>query len=67
MNTATQKELDLIYRHTHKDFKGTTDGVRYILVYRNGTARVKLEDLTDKEVASELELIAKKLERAKNN
>jgi hypothetical protein len=57
MNTATKKELDLIYRNTHKDFKGTTDGVRYVLTYRNGTTRVRLEDLTDKEVAYRLSLV----------
>ena len=67
MNTATKKELDLIYRHTPKNYKGKTDGKKFILVFRRGTERVQLEDLTDKEVANFLTTIEKELQRAKNN
>lgn len=72
MNDMTRAEkLKLIYRHTHKDFKGTLTGDKSILVYRNGTCLVALDDLTDEEIeqsigyavrkeAERLEKIAKK-------
>jgi hypothetical protein len=49
-----KKALTLIYRHTHRDFKGNMNGQKTILMYRNGTTLVNLEDLTDAEIASEL-------------
>lgn len=54
MNTATKKDLELIYRHAHKNFKGIAAGKKFILVLRYGTERVQLEDLTDEEVAARL-------------
>lgn len=49
-----QQQLDLIYRKTHSDFKGIIDGRKTMLVYRNGTCLVYLDDLTDKEIADRL-------------
>ena len=46
--------LKLIYRHTHKDYKGKIDGKPSILVCRGGTCLVMLEDLTDAEIADKL-------------
>lgn len=45
--------LDLIWRHTHPDYKGVIGGARYILVNRGaeGTCSVALESLTDDEIA----------------
>ncbi len=49
-----EQQLDEVYRATHSDFKGIIDGRRLILVYRNGTCLVWLDDLTDKEIADRL-------------
>lgn len=46
--------LKLIYRHTHKDYKGKIDGKPSILVFRGGTCLVMLDDLTDAEIADKL-------------
>lgn len=52
MTTMSRNEkLRLIWRSTHRDFKGTIDGMKTILVYRNGTCLVALDDLTDEEIA----------------
>ena len=48
--------LKLIYRHTHKDYKGKIDGKPSILVCRGGTCLVMLDDLTDAEIAERLPL-----------
>lgn len=47
--TRDQK-LRAIWKNKHRDFKGTMDGVKTILVYRNGTTLVPLDDLTDAEI-----------------
>ncbi|HVG51651.1 MAG TPA: hypothetical protein VM867_08465 [Xanthobacteraceae bacterium] len=49
-----EQKLKLIWRHTHRDFKGTLDGERSILTYRNGTCLVLLKDLTDDEIESRI-------------
>ena len=50
--------LQLIWRHTHPDFKGTrsSDGKRTILVNRGGegTCLVELDALTDADIADKL-------------
>jgi hypothetical protein len=52
--TKTDK-LNLIYRHTHPDYKGSGKGdARAILVLRHGTNLVPLNDLTDAEIAYKL-------------
>jgi hypothetical protein len=45
-----EKLLKKLYSKTHKDFKGVIDGVKYVLVYRQGTCSVPLDSLTDKEI-----------------
>lgn len=49
-NSQRQWKLEAIWKHTHRDYKGESDGVRSILVCRNGTTSVPLEGLTDKEI-----------------
>ncbi|KEP68823.1 hypothetical protein DL1_08585 [Thioclava dalianensis] len=51
---ARQRKLDAVYRHTHSDYKGEINGVRTIMVYRNGTTLVALDDLTDQEINDRL-------------
>jgi hypothetical protein len=47
-----QKALATIWRETHRDFKGTLDdGTRSIMVFRNGSTLVPLDQLTDAEIA----------------
>lgn len=43
--------LKAVWRRTHRDFKGTVDGKRSIVVFRDGTTIVWLDDLTPAEVA----------------
>lgn len=48
-------DLALIYRHTHRDFKGKlADGARSMLVNRGATCLVPLEHLTAEEIAQRL-------------
>ncbi len=54
---AHQKALKLIYRHTHRDFKGLRDGTKEILTPRG---LVSLDDLTESEVAERLPSALKK-------
>lgn len=49
-----KRKLDAVYRHTHSDYKGEINGVRTIMVYRNGSTLVALDDLTDKEINERL-------------
>ncbi len=49
-NSQRQWKLEAIWKHTHRDYKGESNGVRSILVCRNGTISVPLEGLTDKEI-----------------
>lgn len=51
--TRDQK-LKIVWRTTHRDFKGKIGLAKYILVYRNGTCMVKLSDLTDTEIDERL-------------
>ena len=49
----TRKQaLAQIWRETHKDFKGTFDGQKAIMVFRNGSRLVALESLSEAEIAS---------------
>ena len=59
-----EQKLNLIYRSTHRDYKGKIDGVRTIMVYRNGTTLIDLESLTDAEIESKLPKAAKQTEAA---
>lgn len=49
-----EQKLKLVWKNTHKDFRGTYDGVKSIMVFRNGTCLVNLSDLTDKEINDRL-------------
>lgn len=58
---AHQKALTLIYRHTHRDYKGNAGGVRSIMVHRGGASCVvPLDGLTEAEVANLLPYAMKK-------
>jgi hypothetical protein len=48
------KQLALIWKHTHRDFRGKFNGERTILVFREGTCSVPLSTLTDAEIADKL-------------
>jgi hypothetical protein len=45
----------LIWRHTHRDYKGKIGQVRHVLVFRAGTCSVPLDSLTEAEYAERLE------------
>ena len=50
-----KQQLQLIWRHTHADYRGVIHGVPSILVLRKGgTQAVMLDDLTDQEIESNL-------------
>lgn len=50
-----EQELKLIYRHTHRDFKGKIGGCGAVMVLRNGgTSLVMVTALTDAEIAKML-------------
>lgn len=56
-----EKQLALIYRHTHRDYKGNLNGERNILTLRQGgTTLVPLSALTDAEIADKLPYAIKK-------
>lgn len=58
---SREQQLRLIYRHTHKDYKGEINGVKGILVLRqSGSCSVPLEQLTDAEIADRLPYAMKK-------
>jgi hypothetical protein len=46
-----EQALAAIWRETHSDFKSTLDGRRSIMVYRNGSTIVPLDQLTEAEIA----------------
>ena len=54
MKTERDKKLMAVWKAKHRDFKGITNGVRYVLVYRNGTMSVPLTSLTDAEIEAAL-------------
>lgn len=48
-------QLDMVYQRTHSDFKGRMDGVRTIMVLRQGgSTLVRLDDLTEAEIDDRL-------------
>jgi hypothetical protein len=49
------QQLRLIWRHTHRDFKGKVDGHKCIIFCRaDGTHLVDLRDITDQEIAQRI-------------
>lgn len=65
--TYTRKEaLRLIWRHTHKDYKGRYEnGTRSILVYEGGTVLVEFDKLSDTHIMDKLPYCARKDARDK--
>ena len=61
--TRDQK-LKLVWRHTHKDYKGVMNGERTIMVYRQGTCLVELKDLTDTEIEERIPRSLKEISNA---
>lgn len=59
----TAEVLNLIWRHTHPDYRGITDGVRYVLTYspQYGTISTPLDNLPLEELV-ERYLYAKRRE-----
>jgi hypothetical protein len=57
MDKATRKKLEtLVWKSTHKDFRGSIDGTKNVLhlVPGKGTCLVGLKDLTDAELLSKV-------------
>jgi hypothetical protein len=52
--TFTDAILKAVWRNTHRDFRGVSNGVKTIMVYRQGTCLVALADLTDEEIQARL-------------
>lgn len=54
--TYSEKDVLLIYRHTHPDYRGIDNGVHTILTNRCGaTCLCAIKDLTPEEFAKEIE------------
>ena len=53
-------KLNLIYRHTHRDYKGGKGPARSILVLRGAATSVPITDLTDAEIEDKLPYALKK-------
>jgi hypothetical protein len=47
-----EQALKYIWTKTHKDYKGIHDGQKTIMVYRNGSCLVSLDQLSDDEILS---------------
>lgn len=59
-----EQKLALIWRHTHKDYKGNTPGLgKTVLVFRQGTCLAPLDQLTDDEVGGFMPLVLAKEEQ----
>lgn len=56
MYTFTRQEaLATVWRHTHRDYRGTTGGVKEIMILRdNVTTVVSIDSLTDTEIECKL-------------
>lgn len=48
------EKLKKVWAATHRDYKGMINGKKTIMVYRNGSTVVRLDDLTGAEIASRL-------------
>ena len=47
VSPKTKKNINLVYKHTHKDFKSIRDGVKYVMWYDNGTVSGPIEDMPE--------------------
>lgn len=61
-NLTREQKLEIIYRHTHPDFKNNTDGMRSVLQFRRGagTCSIALPDLTEAEIADRMPYVLQK-------
>lgn len=48
------KALKKVWSKTHNDFRGIIDGVKTVMVFRNGSMIVSLDSLTDQEILDRL-------------
>nr|WP_289073672.1 hypothetical protein [uncultured Halomonas sp.] len=48
------RALRKIYQHTPKDYRSSREGQRFIMIWRDGTALVPLDSLTDTEMLDRL-------------
>ena len=62
MVERSKKNDALIWKHTHRDFKGTVDGVKTIMVFRSGVGSTlcAITDLSDDEYADRLAYAVRK-------
>lgn len=51
----SEKDVSLIYRHTHPDYRGIVNGVHTILINRGGTCLCAIKDLAPEEFAKKIE------------
>ena len=50
-----EQKLKLVWKHMPKDYRGKLpDGTKTVMIYRNGTCLVALENLTDAEINDRL-------------
>jgi hypothetical protein len=63
----SKNDYNLIWRHTHRDYRGVIDGQRTILVFRNGSQLVLLTSLTDEEFSTRLASAKTAEQRRKGN
>jgi hypothetical protein len=57
MEAKTRKKLEkLLWKHTHKDFRGNLNGIKTVLhfVHNVGTCVIAISALTDEELLSKL-------------
>lgn len=60
MIERNKKNDALIWKHTHRDFKGKSDGIKMIMIYRNGSTLCPISGLTDDEYADRLQSAQRK-------
>ena len=65
VTVSREMALKLIYRHTHKDYKGSVEGMKTILTSRGTTTLVNIDSLTDVEVMEKLPYMLKLEEKRK--
>ena len=46
-----KQALAAVWRAMPRDYRGTTNGVKTVMIWRNGTSLVPLEAMTDAEIS----------------
>ena len=50
-----EQKLKMVWKHMPKDYRGKmADGTKTVMIYRNGTCLVALENMTDAEINDRL-------------